>query len=249
MDEKKFLAQCVAVGRQYVLQKRLRNPECVSRELFTNALALAANRGLLRSGTEDLADGGAGSPRRRPAAVADVAAIGAARLPAAPRAHRICTDAATDAIAAIEAGPEGPDIGAFFDFDGTLIDGYSAVAYFADRLRRREMGLGEAADIVRMAWRSDMDENEFAGVIGKAMAEWAGHPEEELAALWSRLFKEKIASRLFPEAWSLVKAHQKMGHTVAIASSATRYQAGPDRRGTGDRASAVHARDWCVMAA
>ncbi len=50
---------------------------------------------------------------------------------------------AIDAIAAIEAGPKGPDIGAFFDFDGTLIDGYSAVAYFTDRLRRREMGLGE----------------------------------------------------------------------------------------------------------
>ena len=57
---------------------------------------------------------------------------------------------ATDAIAAIEAGPKGPDIGAFFDFDGTLIDGYSARAYFADRFRRREMGLGEAVDIVRV---------------------------------------------------------------------------------------------------
>ena len=134
---------------------------------------------------------------------------------------------ATDAIAAIEAGPEGPDIGAFFDFDGTLIDGYSAAAYFADRLRRREMGLGEAVDVVRTALRSDMDENEIAGVIGKAIAELAAHPEQELAELWSRLFKEKIASRLFPEAWSLVKAHQKMGHTVAIASSATRYQAAP----------------------
>lgn len=134
---------------------------------------------------------------------------------------------ATDAVAAIEAGPKGPDIGAFFDFDGTLIDGYSAVAFFTDRLRRGEMGLGEAADIIRVAWRGDMDESEFADVIGKAVAEWAGHPEQELAELWSRLFKEKIASRIFPEAWSLVKAHQKMGHTVAIASSATRYQVAP----------------------
>lgn len=134
---------------------------------------------------------------------------------------------AAEAIAAIEAGPKGPEIGAFFDFDGTLIDGYSAAAYFADRLRRREMGLGEAADVVRMARRGDMDEAQFADVIGKSIAEWAGHPEEELAQLWSRLFKERIARLLFPEAWSLVKAHQKMGHTVAIASSATRYQADP----------------------
>ena len=127
----------------------------------------------------------------------------------------------------------GRDIGAFFDFDGTLIDGHSAVAYFADRFRRREMRLGEAADIIRMAWRGDMDESEFADVIGKAIAPLAGRPEEELVELWSRLFKEKIARRLFPEAWSLVKAHQRMGHTVAIASSATRYQAAPIARELG----------------
>jgi putative phosphoserine phosphatase/1-acylglycerol-3-phosphate O-acyltransferase len=134
---------------------------------------------------------------------------------------------AADAIAAIEAGPTGPDIGAFFDFDGTLIDGYSATAYFTDRFRRREMRLDEAVDIVRVLWRGDMDEREFADVISKAVVELAAHPEQEVIELWSRLFKEKIARLLFPEAWSLVKAHQKMGHTVAIATSATRYQAAP----------------------
>jgi putative phosphoserine phosphatase/1-acylglycerol-3-phosphate O-acyltransferase len=134
---------------------------------------------------------------------------------------------AADAIAAIEAGPKGPDIGAFFDFDGTLIDGYSATAYFTDRFRRREMRLDEAVDIVRVLWRGDMDEREFADVISKAVVQLAAHPEQEVIELWSRLFKEKIARLLFPEAWSLVKAHQKMGHTVAIATSATRYQAAP----------------------
>ncbi len=134
---------------------------------------------------------------------------------------------AADAIAAIKAGPKGPDIGAFFDFDGTLIDGYSATAYFTDRFRRREMRLDEAVDIVRVLWRGDMDEREFADVISKAVVELAAHPEQEVIELWSRLFKEKIARLLFPEAWSLVKAHQKMGHTVAIATSATRYQAAP----------------------
>ena len=76
VDEQKFLAQCVAVGRQYVLQKRLGNPECVSRELFTNALALAANRGLLQSGADGLADKRRRFAAETAAAVADVAAIG-----------------------------------------------------------------------------------------------------------------------------------------------------------------------------
>jgi putative phosphoserine phosphatase/1-acylglycerol-3-phosphate O-acyltransferase len=133
----------------------------------------------------------------------------------------------TDAVAAIEAGPKGPEIGAFFDFDGTLIDGYSAAPYFTERLRRREMRLSEAADIIRAMLRREMNESEFAEVVGRGITAWAGQREDELAALWSRLFKEKIASRMFPEAWRLVKAHQKMGHTVAIATSATRYQAAP----------------------
>ena len=107
---------------------------------------------------------------------------------------------AADAIAAIEAGPKGPDIGAFFDFDGTLIDGYSATAYFTDRFRRREMRLDEAVDIVRVLWRGDMDEREFADVISKAVVELAAHPEQEVIELWSRLFKagatpDAIASR------------------------------------------------------
>lgn len=76
VDEKNLIAECIAVGRQYVLQKRLRNPECVSRELFTNALALAANRGLLRPGAEDLADRRRRFAEETAAALAGVVAIG-----------------------------------------------------------------------------------------------------------------------------------------------------------------------------
>jgi glycerol-3-phosphate O-acyltransferase len=76
VDETTFVAQCIAIGRQYVLQKRLRNPECVSRELFTNALLLAANRGLLLSGTGRLADGRRRFAEETAAALAGVVAIG-----------------------------------------------------------------------------------------------------------------------------------------------------------------------------
>lgn len=56
IDKKKLTEECVRVGRQYVLQKRLSSPECVSREVFGNALSLAANRGLLKPGGPDLAE-------------------------------------------------------------------------------------------------------------------------------------------------------------------------------------------------
>lgn len=55
VDKAKLTDECVKVGRQYVLQQKLRNPECVSREVFANALSLAANRGLLGPGDASLA--------------------------------------------------------------------------------------------------------------------------------------------------------------------------------------------------
>lgn len=75
VDQAAFLSECLAVGRQYVLQKRLRNPECVSRELFTNALSLAANRGLLAPGHDDLASRRQRFAEETTAAVAAVAVI------------------------------------------------------------------------------------------------------------------------------------------------------------------------------
>ena len=55
IDEKTLLDECLSVGQQYVLQQRLLHPECVSRELFANALRLAGNRELLAPGGPDLA--------------------------------------------------------------------------------------------------------------------------------------------------------------------------------------------------
>jgi glycerol-3-phosphate O-acyltransferase len=54
LDKTAFITQCCDVGRQYLLQQRLRHPECVSKELFGNALLLAANRGLLDGAGADL---------------------------------------------------------------------------------------------------------------------------------------------------------------------------------------------------
>ncbi|MBD8052300.1 glycerol-3-phosphate 1-O-acyltransferase [Rhodococcus ruber] len=57
VDRKTFLDECVAVGRQMLLQGRLFGPESVSSELFTTALQLAANRGLLERGGDEIRQG------------------------------------------------------------------------------------------------------------------------------------------------------------------------------------------------
>jgi len=55
VDEQGFLAQCLALGRQYQLQKRICNAESVSKVFFATALRLARNRGLSEP-DEDLAE-------------------------------------------------------------------------------------------------------------------------------------------------------------------------------------------------
>ncbi|MDN5858818.1 MAG: glycerol-3-phosphate 1-O-acyltransferase, partial [Pseudonocardia sp.] len=53
--EKELLDECGGFGQQMLLQGRLHGPESLSRELFANALKLAANRDLVDAGREELA--------------------------------------------------------------------------------------------------------------------------------------------------------------------------------------------------
>ena len=131
------------------------------------------------------------------------------------------------AIQRILEGPKGPKIGAFFDFDGTLIDGFSAAAYFTDRIKGGHMGAKEIVDTLKLARKKDLSDDEFAEIIGDGIMEWAGQSEEELRNLWSRLWFDKVAPNMFPEMWKVIQAHKRMGHTIAVASSATPYQIEP----------------------
>jgi len=54
-DEKRFLADCLRLGRQYERQKRIHAADSISKVLFQTALRLAANRGLLATGGEEIA--------------------------------------------------------------------------------------------------------------------------------------------------------------------------------------------------
>jgi glycerol-3-phosphate O-acyltransferase len=55
-DEARFLRECLARGRQYRLQRRIRSEESVSKVPFQTALRLARNRGLLESDGPGLAE-------------------------------------------------------------------------------------------------------------------------------------------------------------------------------------------------
>ncbi|MCW2857156.1 MAG: family hydrolase [Marmoricola sp.] len=130
-------------------------------------------------------------------------------------------------IAEIHAGPSGPEIGAFFDFDGTVISGYSATAFLSHRLKAGEIGVGELASTVLAGVRGVHSAEDFVAVLEPGLRAWAGRNEEDLNALGKQLFIDVVASQLHTEVWQIVQAHHDKGHTVVLASSATPYQAEP----------------------
>ncbi len=127
----------------------------------------------------------------------------------------------------IRTGPQGPKIGAFFDFDGTLIDGYSAAAVYRDRLSRRDISLGELVRSITAIGGMRLRGHEVDALILAALQGLAGKTDEEMTAFGERLFRGAIGGLVFPGARELIRAHRAAGHKVVIATSATRYQVAP----------------------
>jgi putative phosphoserine phosphatase/1-acylglycerol-3-phosphate O-acyltransferase len=131
----------------------------------------------------------------------------------------------SELIDEIESGPEGPEIAAFFDFDGTLIAGYSGNEFYRARLRARDIGPAELARTVLAVGDMRLRGADVSGLMRLAVSAWEGHQVDEMEELAERLFVQRIAGKLYPEALQVIDAHRRMGHTITLASSATRYQA------------------------
>ena len=136
-------------------------------------------------------------------------------------------------IERIKTGPGGPKVAAFFDFDGTLIQGYSAGALIAHRARNFELGPDEFVRTMLAALGGPLDEAAFKDLLSQGIRGWVGRTEDDLMELGEQLFAQEIAGALFHGAWRLVRAHQNRGHTVVIATSATRMQVQPMARELG----------------
>ena len=72
-------------------------------------------------------------------------------------------------VAEVDASPEGPHVGAFFDLDGTLVAGFTVAAVTKDRLRRREVGASELLHLMQLALEYRLGRGQFDNVIEGAM--------------------------------------------------------------------------------
>ncbi len=138
-----------------------------------------------------------------------------------------------DALEEIELSEPGRKIAAFFDFDGTLIYGYSALVFAQDRILRRQVGAAEALRTLRLGIDYARGRAGYDELIKLAGATWKGMTPNEVEELGQRLFKDYISDRVYPEARALVAAHQRKGHTIAITTSATWFQVAPIAKALG----------------
>jgi HAD superfamily hydrolase (TIGR01490 family) len=137
---------------------------------------------------------------------------------------------APDPLAEISASPSGPSVGAFFDLDGTLVDGFTATAHASDRIRRRQARIGEVLGVIEASMRYRLGRMRFEHLLTRAAGYLRGESLAELDDLGERLFVDRIASRVFPHMRDIVQAHQQRGHTVVLSSSALTIHAEPVAR-------------------
>jgi putative phosphoserine phosphatase / 1-acylglycerol-3-phosphate O-acyltransferase len=132
--------------------------------------------------------------------------------------------------AEVDASPEGPDIGAFFDLDGTLVAGYTAAAQTRDRLRRRDLRMVEFLTIVQLAVQFRLGRRAFETLIEGSARTVRGRLARDVDEMGERIFRQSVADLIYPEMRELVRAHQRRGHAVVLSSSALTNQVTPVAR-------------------
>lgn len=126
--------------------------------------------------------------------------------------------------------PEGAHIAALFDFDGTIIAGYSATAMLWEKIKRREMTAEEVVETINVMAQYSTGNMGFSGLMTGAAKFMKGVTEDSYFEFGEELYEKYIARKVYPEARALIEAHRAKGHTIAIVSSATIYQIEPTAR-------------------
>src|SRR5690348_17059275 len=100
-------------------------------------------------------------------------------------------------IAEVDASPKGPEIGAFFDVDGTLVAGFTAAVHAKEGMR--DMGARELARMLKMSVEYKMGLADFDALVTEGTGSLRGRRADELEELGERLFQQHIADLMYPE--------------------------------------------------
>ena len=133
----------------------------------------------------------------------------------------------TEITAEIDNAPAGPQIAALFDFDGTIIAGYSVFSFLREQVRRGDLAPSEIVATVDAVARFGLGKKDFATLMTLSAQSMKGLKEDDYLDVAQKIFERDLAKKIFPETRALIEAHMRKGHTVAIISSATPYQVTP----------------------
>jgi putative phosphoserine phosphatase/1-acylglycerol-3-phosphate O-acyltransferase len=117
-----------------------------------------------------------------------------------------------------------PRVAAIFDFDGTVVAGYSILAFLKERARRREIGAVAVARTAVSLLESAFGRIDNRELIARGMHEWQGKRLADLEVLGDELYRRDIQGDVFPEMRALVEEHRRKGHLLVLASSAAPFQ-------------------------
>lgn len=138
-----------------------------------------------------------------------------------------------DLITEIEDSPDGPEVAAFFDFDGTLIAGFSVTKFMQEQITSGRISARETFEQFAAAVNFGIGRTGFSALMASTAQFMQGLAEDNFREFGEEVYEKHLASAVYPEARAIVEAHQKKGHTIAIISSATRYQVEPAARELG----------------
>jgi len=133
----------------------------------------------------------------------------------------------------VEASPSGPQVAAFFDFDGTIIYGYSATTYLREQLKRGDVTPAQLIELVKTMIDFGLGNMGFSAMMMATSQYLRGIEEAEYLNFSEELYRKHIAKLVYPESRALIEAHLRKGHTVALVSAATPYQVTPAARELG----------------
>lgn len=136
-------------------------------------------------------------------------------------------------LAEVKASPEGPQVGAFFDFDGTVIYGYSAIAFIREQVKQGQLKPREFMELAGAMTSFGLGNMGFSAMMVVTSQFMRGATEQSYIEFGEELYRKHIARLVYPESRALIEAHLDKGHTVAIISSATPYQVEPAARDLG----------------
>jgi HAD superfamily hydrolase (TIGR01490 family) len=130
-------------------------------------------------------------------------------------------------VAEIALARRGRRVAAFFDFDGTMIEGYSALALMQHRARSRELSPPEMARLLVVGLEAATGRADFERVMRVGVRAFRGRDVSDMAELGESLLRSSLGGALYGDARRLVAAHRARGHRVIIASSALPFQVEP----------------------